>query len=526
MSPPADDAAPEDGPLDLSQVRIDPAVALVLPATLSRRRRLLPFTRLEGTVCVACANAEDVAAQRAVQRHFGEPVRFVRAEPKSLEAALERTYGDDPGGGARPSGGLRVGGPPKSGGLRVGGPPKSGGLRARRTGGEAAPDDDAISLCNELLRAAILRQASDVHIDPQRENVRVRLRCDGVLEDYATLESSVLAGLMSRFKVLAGMDIAEKRAPQDGRFSHDYGAAQSLELRAATLPTKYGERLTLRLLALQTESLTLEKLGLEPGPLERVDRNLARPHGLILVTGPTGSGKSTTLYAGLRRLLGGRALNAITVEDPIEFDIDGVAQVEVDSTDKVSFGRALRSILRHDPDVIMIGEIRDHETADVAIKAALTGHLVLSTLHTNTAAGAVTRLIDMGVERYLVAATLRLAVAQRLARRLCQRCRVPQTLELGEATLFGVPEAAGETIYGPGGCLYCGGRGFSGRTGLFELLEVTADWNERIASGADEATLIAAMKAEGIPILSQAALAALRAGEIPLTEAATAVATW
>jgi type II secretory ATPase GspE/PulE/Tfp pilus assembly ATPase PilB-like protein len=491
-----------DGPLDLSQVRIDPAVALVLPATLSRRRHLLPFARLEGTVCVACANAEDVAAQRAVQRHFGEPVRFVPAEPQSLEAALERTYGDDPGGntGARSA----------AAGLRRG----------------EAPDEDAVSLCNDLLRAAILRQASDVHVDPQRESVRVRLRCDGVLEDYATFETSVLPGLMSRFKVLAGMDIAEKRAPQDGRFSHDYGANQSLELRAATLPTKYGERLTLRLLALQTESLTLEKLGLEPGPLERVDRNLARPHGLILVTGPTGSGKSTTLYAGLRRLLGGRALNAITVEDPIEFDIDGVAQVEVDSSDRVSFGRALRSILRHDPDVIMIGEIRDRETADVAIKAALTGHLVLSTLHTNTAPGAVTRLIDMGVERYLVAATLRLAVAQRLARRLCQRCRVPQTLELGEATLFGVPDAAGETIYAPGGCLYCGGRGFSGRTGLFELLEVTADWNQRIASGTDEAGLVAAMQAEGIPTLSQAALAALRAGEIPLTEAATAVATW
>jgi len=499
-------------PLDLSHVRIDPAVALVLPATLSKRRKLLPFARLEGVVCVACANPADVAAQRAVQRHFGEPVRFVPAELKSLEAALERTYGDDPGGG-RGSASLRA----------PGGARPTGTLRR---GLAEAPDEDAVSLCNELLRAAILRQASDVHIDPQREGVRVRLRCDGVLEDYATLETSVLAGLMSRFKVLAGMDIAEKRAPQDGRFSHDYGASQSLELRAATLPTKYGERLTLRLLALQTESLTLEKLGLEAGPLERVDRNLARPHGLILVTGPTGSGKSTTLYAGLRRLLAGRALNAITVEDPIEFDIDGVAQVEVDSTDKVSFGRALRSILRHDPDVIMIGEIRDRETADVAIKAALTGHLVLSTLHTNTAAGAVTRLIDMGVERYLVAATLRLAVAQRLARRLCQRCRVPQTLELAEATLFGLPEAAGETIYAPGGCLYCGGRGLSGRTGLFELLEVTRVWNERIASGADEATLIAAMQADGIPTLGQAALAALRSGEIPLTEAAGAVATW
>ena len=495
-------------PLDLSEIRIDPAVALVLPATLSRRRRLLPFARLEGAVCVACADPSDVAAQRAVERHFGETVRFLPAEPASLLAAIERTYGDDPGG-ARGTSSLRASAPRAAGAQRA----------------EVA-DDDAVSLCNEILRAAILRQASDVHVDPQRDGVRVRLRCDGVLEDYTTLDASLLAGLMSRFKVLAGMDIAEKRAPQDGRFSHDYGAGQSLELRAATLPTKHGERLTLRLLALQTESLTLERLGLGPGPLARLDRNLSRPHGLILVTGPTGSGKSTTLYAGLRRLLGGRALNAITVEDPIEFDIQGVSQVEVDSNDKVGFGRALRSILRHDPDVIMIGEIRDQETADVSIKAALTGHLVLSTLHTSTAAGAVTRLIDMGIQRYLVAATLRLAIAQRLARRLCPRCRVPQTLELGPATLFGVPEAAGETVYGPGGCLYCGGRGLSGRTGLFELLEVTQDWSARIAGGADEAALIAGMRREGIPTLGQAALAALRAGEIPLTEAAGAVATW
>lgn len=498
-------------PLDLGQVRIDPAVALTIPAALSRRRRLLPFARIAGEVCVACVNPGDVSAQRAVQRHFSEPVRFLVAEPKALEAALERTYGDDAGGG-RPGAGGRPAPAPRS----------TGGLRRV----SEAADDDAVSLCNELLRAAILRQASDLHVDPQRGGVRVRLRCDGALEDYTTLSTDVLPGLLSRFKVLAGMDIAEKRAPQDGRFSHDYGAGQSVELRAATLPTKYGERLTLRLLALQTEDLTLERLGLGPVALRRVDRNLSRPHGLILVTGPTGSGKSTTLYAGLRRLLLGRALNAITVEDPIEFDIDGVAQVEVDAGDKVGFGRALRSILRHDPDVIMIGEIRDRETADVAIKAALTGHLVLSTLHTNSAPGAVTRLIDMGVERYLVAATLRLAVAQRLARRLCERCRVPRALELSEAALLGAPEAAGETVYGPGGCLYCAGRGLSGRTGLFELLEITHEWNQRIASGADEASLLEAMRGAGIATLSEAALSALRAGEIPVAEAARAVAAW
>ncbi|MBL4847379.1 MAG: type II/IV secretion system protein [Planctomycetes bacterium] len=477
--------------LDLTQLQVDPSVALAVPAALSKRRRLLPFARIDGEVCVACADPEDVTGQRAIRRHFSEPVRFLAADPISLAAALARTYGDEARGAARP-----------------------------------AAEDDAVTLCNDLLRAAILRRASDLHVDPQREGVRVRLRCDGVLEDYQILETSVLAGLMSRFKVLAGMDIAEKRAPQDGRFSHDYGGEHPVELRAATLPTKYGERLTLRLLALQTESLTLERLGLAKEPLARLDRNLERPHGLILVTGPTGSGKSTTLYAGIRRLIAQRPLNVITVEDPIEFDIDGVAQVEVDSGDRVGFGRALRSMLRHDPDVIMIGEIRDPETAGVAMKAALTGHLVLSTLHTNTAPGAITRLIDMGVERYLVAATLRLVVAQRLARGLCSRCRAPRPLSAAEAAVFGAPEAEGETVYEAAGCLYCAGRGFSGRSGLFELLEMTPAWTRRVVEGADEAALIAAMRAEKVPTLTEAALRALLAGDLDFSGAASAVTPW
>ena len=476
--------------LDVSQVQVDPRVALVVPAALSRRRGLLAFARIEGEVCVACANPEDVAGQRALRRHFEEPVRFLAAEPLSLEAALARTYG------------------------------------ASNTLSAEPKLDDATSLCDELLRAAILRRASDLHIDPRREGVLVRFRCDGVLEDYRTLDTSAFAGLMSRFKVLAGMDIAEKRAPQDGRFSYDYGGSHAVELRAATLPTKWGERLTLRLLALETEALTLERLGLAEEPRARVDRNLDRPHGLILVTGPTGSGKSTTLYAGLRRLIAQRPLNVITVEDPIEFDIDGVAQVEVDSGDRVGFGRALRSMLRHDPDVIMIGEIRDADSAGVAIKAALTGHLVLSTLHTNTAPGAITRLVDMGVERYLVAATLRLVVAQRLAQRLCQRCHSPRPLSAAEAALFGESSAAGATVYEAAGCLHCAGRGVSGRFGLFELLELEPEWTQRVIQGADEADLVRAMREEGVPTLSQAAFRALLAGELSFSAAARAVTTW
>ena len=244
-------------------------------------------------------------------------------------------------------------------------------------------------------------------------------------------------------------------SPQDGGFTHRFGQSdQSIDVRLASLPTKYGERMTVRLLALQTESLTLERLGMSERDLVCFSEAIEKPHGLILLTGPTGSGKTTTLYAALRRLIGGRELNVITIEDPIEYGISGVAQVEVDTADKVTFGKALRSVLRHDPDVVMIGEIRDAETADVAIKAALTGHLVFSTLHTNSAPSVVTRLVDMGVERYLIAATLRLAVAQRLVRRLCARCRRERELLPSEAAALGNPAAAGAAVYEPAGCLY------------------------------------------------------------------------
>lgn len=314
-----------------------------------------------------------------------------------------------------------------------------------RQGSELDPND-AVALCDELLFAALVREASDIHIDPCPENVMVRLRVDGELEKYRTLPSTVLNGLISRFKVLSGMDIAEKRAPQDGGFTHRFGAAaMKIDIRVATLPTKHGERMTLRLLATQTETLTIERLGMMAHDQTIFEQMVSLPHGMILLTGPTGSGKTTTLYAALRKLIAAQVGNIITIEDPIEYAIPGVAQVEVDTADKVSFSRALRSVLRHDPDVVMIGEIRDFETADVAIKASLTGHLVFSTLHTNSAAGVVTRLADMGVQRYLIAATLRLAVSQRLVRKLCGRWDGLMHCGISDAVL----DSRGETLRRP-----------------------------------------------------------------------------
>ncbi|MEL7338811.1 MAG: GspE/PulE family protein, partial [Planctomycetota bacterium] len=315
-----------------------------------------------------------------------------------------------------------------------------------------------------------MQGASDLHIDPAETETLVRIRVDGDLRDYRPIPASIHTAMISRFKVLAGMDIAEKRAPQDGRFRREGNDGGQIDIRVASLPTRHGERMTLRFLAAQTESLTLERLGMAPTALDQFAHAIGRPHGMILITGPTGSGKSTTLYAGLRKLVAEGSFNIITIEDPIEYEMERVGQVEVDSADKVSFSKALRSVLRHDPDIVMVGEIRDGETADVAIKAALTGHLVLSTIHTNNAASAVTRLADMGVDRFLVAATLRLAVAQRLVRRLCRHCRKARPLEEAEAIALGHPDRAGATVYDAAGCHFCADRGYVGRLGVFELL--------------------------------------------------------
>jgi general secretion pathway protein E len=490
--------------LNLDEVRIDPVWAMKVPSTLALRRQVLPFAAVAGRVYVACADADDRAALEAVERCVGLPVCPQAAEPASLRRALNRVFG--PGTQAAPA------------------------TAARPRSGEAAgdePGEDAVALCDELMHAALVRQASDIHIDPEEKHVQIRLRVDGVLERYRTFPTTALSGVISRFKVLGGMDIAEKRAPQDGGFTHRFGQTnQAIDVRLASLPTKYGERMTVRLLALQTESLTLERLGMSQRDLASFSDAIDKPHGLILLTGPTGSGKTTTLYAALRRLIAGQELNVITIEDPIEYGIAGVAQVEVDTADKVTFGKALRSVLRHDPDVVMIGEIRDAQTADVAIKAALTGHLVFSTLHTNSACSAVTRLVDMGVQRYLIAATLRLAVAQRLVRRLCARCRRQRELLPSEAAALGNPDAAGAVVYDPVGCLYCANRGLVGRLGLFELLPVDESVSRHIADGADEAALAAEIGRRGIPRLVDDALSKLYDGQTTVQEVLTAVTVW
>jgi type II secretory ATPase GspE/PulE/Tfp pilus assembly ATPase PilB-like protein len=394
--------------------------------------------------------------------------------------------------------------------------------RKKKSGGDAEPaapkkpaaePPDLVGLCDELLEIAFQREASDIHIDPEENVTLIQLRVDGELETLRKLPKALHNPVVSRFKVMTNMDIAERRMPQDGRMFIKLGPQKrKVSIRAACLPTTHGERLTLRLLALGTEQLTLNKLGMSKANYEAFVKYASQKQGMILLTGPTGSGKSTTLYAALRYRLANYPGRIITLEEPVEYDIVGVAQAEIDTADKLRFDTALRTILRSDPDVIMIGEIRDFETVDIAIKAALTGHLVFSSLHTNSAAGVITRLIDMGVQPFQVAATLKLCIAQRLVRRLCQQCRQPRPLSGVEAESLGRPQLIGTTIYEPGRCAACNERGFRGRVGIFEMLPLEDDLPSRIVAGCDETSLLGYMCEKKIPRLRDDATDKLVAG--------------
>ncbi|MGB5584023.1 MAG: type II secretion system ATPase GspE [Gammaproteobacteria bacterium] len=335
---------------------------------------------------------------------------------------------------------------------------------------EAEDDAPIIRLINALLTEAIKINASDIHIEPFENRMRVRFRVDGMLREILKPPGNIAPLVISRVKVMAKLDIAEKRLPQDGRISLRV-AGRAVDVRVSTLPAGYGERVVMRLLDKQAGRLTLENLGMATDVRTRFNTLLHKPDGIILVTGPTGSGKTTTLYAGLARL-NVKSRNILTVEDPNEYYIDGIGQTQVNAKVGMSFARGLRSILRQDPDVVMIGEIRDLETATIAVQASLTGHLVLSTLHTNSAVGAITRLRDMGVEPFLLASSLIGVMAQRLVRKLCPACRKPHTVTESEREWLNLPAGETPVIYSAASCAECNHLGYSGRTGVYEFVAI------------------------------------------------------
>ncbi len=351
-------------------------------------------------------------------------------------------------------------------------------------------DDDApvIRLINGLIGEAVKYRASDIHVEPYETRLSVRLRVDGVLQEILSLPSKLSNVLVSRIKVMARLDIAEKRVPQDGRMSLTIGG-KSLDIRVSTLPSRHGERVVMRLLDKDQAHFDLDQLGMGAQTLGRFRKALSEPNGIILVTGPTGSGKTTTLYAGLKQL-NDQTRNILTVEDPVEYAVEGVGQTQVNSKVGMTFAAGLRAILRQDPDVVMVGEIRDVETAQIAVQASLTGHLVLSTVHTNDAVSAITRLRDMGVEAFLLASTVKAILAQRLVRRLCPDCKVPVEASAAERALLGVEGDAPVTIYRPGGCERCKYTGYGGRLGLYELVTVDDALRRMIHDDAREADMV------------------------------------
>jgi len=348
-----------------------------------------------------------------------------------------------------------------------------------------------------LLSQAVKSRASDVHIEPQEHSTVVRMRIDGVLRNMVPPAKKMQAAVVARIKIIARMDIAERRLPQDGRFKMKV-SGRDIDVRVSVIPTIYGEKVVMRILDASAVKHDLDQLGLESERLEEFKSMLSRPHGIVIVTGPTGSGKSTTLYSALSYLRD-PTKNITTVEDPVEYRLAGVNQIQVRAEIKLDFAKCLRAILRQDPDIVLIGEIRDKETADIAIKASLTGHLVLSTFHTNDAPSAISRLLYMEIERYLLASALNVVIAQRLVRKICSHCKEPVTLSEEVLKRLGIDRerSADAVFYRGQGCTACGGSGYSGRLPIFEFLVIDSDISERIIAGDSEAQIRAAARQKG-----------------------------
>jgi general secretion pathway protein E len=464
----------------------------------------------DGPVTVAFADPLDEAAADGARRLLRRPVRMAVGVPAEIEAALERLYAAADAG--------------KGGAGDVAEVEALDGEDVERLR-DLALEAPVIRLVNEIIARAVERRASDIHIEPVEGALRVRYRIDGVLQEMDRPPFSLRAAIVSRIKILARLDIAERRLPQDGRIRVAV-RGKSIDLRVATAPSVHGESVVLRVLDHGSVELDLERLGFTPAPLKALTDALERPNTIVLVTGPTGSGKTTTLYAALRRL-NGSDRKIITIEDPVEYQLDGVIQVQVQPEIDLTFARQLRANLRHDPDIMMVGEIRDLETVQIAMQAALTGHLVLSTLHTNGSAASISRLLDMRAEPYLLTATLGAICAQRLVRKLCPDCRRPAEHKPAIASVMGVDPAVVEaaTPHTAIGCPKCAGSGYRGRMSIAEVLTVTPAIRALIAESASADAIHAQAVAEGMRPILRDGFDRVLAGETSLEEVIRVIGT-
>ncbi len=473
--------------VDLATETVDFGATQLIPEKLARRFHLIPIAIDGDVLTVAVADHLDVVALDIVANNTGCRVRPVLSSRQSIQSAIDQFYGrvgaleDDLQAILETEEREKEEVEPSVAQLEVG-----------------AHDAPVVRFVNLLIRESVRKRASDLHIEPRRDSVSVRARVDGRLRRLTAPTKAMFPAVVTRIKILAGMDIGERRLPQDGRFR--VVEDKNIDIRVSTLPTIHGEKVVLRLLDKSKLLLKLSSLGFEEEQRDLFNWALTRPQGVVLVTGPTGSGKTTTLYSGLASI-SREDQNVITIEDPVEYELEGVNQIQVRAAIGLTFAQGLRSILRQDPDVVMVGEIRDLETAEIAVRAALTGHLVLSTIHTNSAVATITRLADMGVKPFLLGSCLTLILAQRLVRRICDSCKRPYEPPKEMLETLGIPETA-ECVHGAG-CARCDGTGYYGRVGLYEMLPIDVDLSKLITQGVSEEQLEEAARQAGLITLRE-----------------------
>ena len=477
--------------VDLQDVSIDEEILNLVPPNILKKHKMIPFEYSKmgmNVLRVAMSDPMNMAAMDDINIITNLQVEPVVATPRDVMLALDRYYGQ-----AEVNSALEEYVKEKT---------------SQMAEQEDIYSDDInnspiVQLVKTMIEQAVRQRASDIHIEPMEKQVRVRYRIDGALYEKAAYNISLLPALVARVKIIGGMDISEKRKPQDGRITQVVDRRE-FDIRVSILPTVYGEKIVMRLTSKNALSREKSQLGLKPHDLQRFDHILKNPHGILLVTGPTGSGKSTTLYTALSEL-NKEDVNIITVEDPVEANIDGINQVQVNNKADLTFASALRSILRQDPDIIMIGEIRDQETASIAVQASITGHLVVSTLHTNSAASTITRLVDMGIEPYLIADSTVGVIAQRLVRRLCPDCKRAKKADAEDLEMLMRKPDEDLTIYEPCGCAKCDGTGFRGRIGVYEIMEVTPQLKHIISKGGEVEAIKAQALKDGMHTLRMSA---------------------
>jgi type IV pilus assembly protein PilB len=506
----------------LNGYTVNPAALKALPERVARQHLAVPLQKIGVLLQVAIASPNDLAALDDIRFASGCQIQTFVALEDEILAAIDRFYEQtsiESAEGVDTEDLVQIEAP---------GADRRDSQRVDRRRGrgrrqidqvdqdvfDEATEETAVRTVDRVLARAAAVGASDIHLERMPDNLRVRFRVDGVFHDIGFISPTVAPAICARMKVLAGMDIAEHRLPQDGRITAMIGSRR-LDFRASTYPTIHGEKVVLRILDQGALPLELATLGMRSPTLEDFRESIRRTEGLVLITGPTGSGKTSTLYAALRELIH-TGKNIITIENPVEYELPGINQGQINEKAGFTFARGLRAVLRQDPDIIMVGEIRDPDTLTTAVEASLTGHLVFATLHTNNAVGTITRLLDMGIEPYFLAAALRAVVAQRLVRRTCVHCQTEQPTPPGVGHLFG--EEVPETLRRGAGCPECRGTGFSGRIGIFEMLAMTDDLRDVVLARGSEGALLNAARQNGMTTLREQCLARVREGVTTLEE--------